>query len=93
MFQEEYFQGRRLPIRGTSEMTQPNFDNLKAEKEGFNDQASSIRFQFPKDTKCILYEDRDSKKKLPLELIGTNGIVELPQLGELKGKISSIKLA
>jgi hypothetical protein len=91
MFQETHFQGRRLAIRGTTEMTQPNFENLNAEKLGFGDQASSIRFQLPKETKCLLYEDKDFKKKLPLELIGTNEVAELPDIDKAKGKISSMK--
>lgn len=92
MFQETHFHGRRLAIRGTTEMTQPNFESLRAEKQGFGDQASSIRFQLPKETKCLLYQDKDFKKKLPLELVGTNEVVEIPQLAEnVKRKISSMK--
>jgi hypothetical protein len=92
MFQQTHFLGRRLAIRDTKNMTQPNFDHVKAQKEGFEDETFSIRFQLPKDSKCLLYEHKDFKKILPLKLTGTGGVVELPMLADnIKGKISSMK--
>jgi hypothetical protein len=99
MYEEIYFQDRRFAILGTKEMTLPNFDKVNAQGTGFEDKASSIRFQLPKGSKCILYEHKDFKKKLPFELKGTGEVVELPDLNgmigdevlSMAGKISSIK--
>jgi len=92
MFEETHFQGRRLAIRGTANMNLENFDEVKAQNKGFEDAAHSIRFQLPKSSKCLLYEHKKFKKKLPLELNGTDNVVEHPVLSDKDaGKVSSIK--
>ncbi len=99
MYEKTYFQGRRFAVLNTGEMTLPNFDKVNAQGTGFEDKASSLRFQLPKGSKCILYEHKKFKKKLPYTLIGTDEVVELPDLNgkigdeilSMGGKISSMK--
>jgi hypothetical protein len=92
LFQESHFCGRRLALRGTQNMTQTNFDQVRAQKKGFEDKAFSARFQLPKNTKCVLYEHKNFKNKLPLEFEGTGHVSELPALSDkVEGKISSMK--
>ena len=92
MFEETHFRGRRLAIRSSKNMTQPNFDLVYAQKNGFEDKACSMRFQLPKNTKCLLYKNKNFKKKLPFELEGTGKIIEIPMLSdEARKEISSIK--
>lgn len=92
MYDETYFEGRRLGILGTAQMTVPNFDEVYAQGTGFEDKTSSIRYQLPKNSKCLLYEHKDYTKKLSLELKGNGQIEELTSLSDkIEGKISSIK--
>lgn len=92
LYDENYFIGRRLGILGTAQMTIPNFDKVYAQGTGFEDKTSSIRHQLPKNSKCILYEHKNFKKKLLLELNGTGRIGEMTTLpNKVEGKISSIK--
>jgi len=58
MYEKTHFQGRRFAILGTREMTLPNFDKVNAQGTGFEDKTSSIRFQLPAGSKCILYPTR-----------------------------------
>jgi len=92
MFEKSHFQGRRAAIRGTAEMTQPNFDNVKAENEGIEDEVSSIRFQLPQGTKCLLYKHKDYKGKQLLELNGTGEVdEEYSRLKDNETEVSSME--
>jgi hypothetical protein len=87
LFDDTDFAGRRLSILGTGTTTLPNYDKVLAQGKGFGDKTSSLRYQLPVGTTYRLYRDRDfspSDPKKCLDLDGTGGVVEVPDIEKLK---------
>jgi hypothetical protein len=87
LFEDPKFGGRRLSILATARTDIPDYDKVLAQGKGFGDKTSSLRYQLPVGKTYRLYPDKDFKPANParcLDLQGTGGIVEVPDIERLK---------
>ena len=90
LFVDKAYRDRCLTITGGQSPT--NLKKVRSDngEKGFNDKASSVRFQIPKGWKLVLFDDRNHKDS-PFELKGTGKVVEIPDLGSFSDKTSSAR--
>ncbi len=90
LFDDKSFKDRVLVVK--SKEDQPDLDKAVTEdgKKGFEDKASSARFQIPKGWKLVLFDDKNYKDS-GLELKGTGKVVENSDFGSFSDKASSYR--
>jgi hypothetical protein len=92
LFEHTYFGGRSLTITGTKDSTIADYGKIRVQGSGFNDKASSVKFQLPAGVTYRFFKDKDFKGKL-IDLVGTGKVEEIADFKarKIERKVSSSK--
>jgi hypothetical protein len=90
LFDDKSFKDRVLTVKGENDIK--DLKNVKSDngEKGFNDKASSLKFQIPEGWELVLFDDHDYKDS-GLELKGTGKVGDMSDLGSFSDKASSMR--
>ena len=90
LYDDEYFADRVLTVTGGTDIA--NFDQVNTDdgKKGFEDKATSVRWNIPQGWVCALYEDKNYKGRR-YALHGSSQTQEDPNLGDFGDECSSLR--
>ncbi len=97
LYEDREFGGRRLSVLGSRESSFPDYGKLFVQGGGFDNKASSVKFQIPQGLTYRLYRDRSFSGDRPnedfIDLTGTGSIQAIvdfkADFPNLENKISS----
>lgn len=90
LYDDKAYGDRKLTIRYPATIEDMKDATSDDGKAGFNDKASSAKWQIPAGWQAVLFDDTNHKDSR-CELIGTGGVEANPDLGSFSDKCSSIR--
>jgi hypothetical protein len=90
LYDDKAFADRRLTIRYPNEVANMKDVTSDDGKEGFNDKASSAKWQIPTGWQAVLFDDTNFKDGRFI-LVGTGRVEENPDFGAFSDKCSSLR--
>ena len=90
LYDDKAFADRKLTIRHPNNVANMKDATSDDGKEGFNDKASSAKWQIPTGWQAVLFDDADFKDSR-LELVGTGRVEVNPDFGSFSDKCTSLR--